>query len=49
MMDVPPKLLRDLLVVLDLGLLDLAEEGIDVLLYDAALLLDVQQVVDGVY
>ena len=36
----------DLEVVVDFGLLDLIEEGLDVLLANIALLVDIQQVVD---
>lgn len=47
-MEVPPELFFYLVVVLHLSLFDLVEEGFNVLLVDVALLLDVQEVVDGV-
>lgn len=40
--EVPLELLFDLKVVVNLGLLDLVEEGFDVLLADVALLIDIQ-------
>lgn len=45
--EVPLELLFDFEVVVDFGLLDLVEEGLDVLLADVALLVDIQQVVNG--
>ena len=45
-MEIPPELFLYFFVVLNLCFSDLAEEGLDVLLVDVALLLDVQEVID---
>lgn len=41
MIGVPPELFLDFIVILNFGLSDLAEKGLNILLVDAALLLDV--------
>lgn len=45
---VPPEFVRHLVEVVHLGFFDLAQEGVYVFLRDVVLLVDVQEVVDGV-